>query len=497
MTKWPNFPVVYEINTWVWLHELSQAAGERITLGSVPQAELERIAGYGFDAVWLMGVWQRSPGGRQVARKHAGLRAEYAKALPGYSDEDVVGSPYSILDYQVDPTLGGDAALAALRQRLSQLGLRLMLDFVPNHMACDHAWVTARPERLVAGGPDSLAREPGNYFETTANGQWRVFAHGRDPYFDGWTDTVQIDYRPSATRRAMADILLSIAERCDGARCDMAMLVSHDVFLRTWGGHFEPPRAEFWPAAITDLRARHPGFLMLAEVYWDMEWDLQQQGFDYTYDKRLHDRLLQGDGAEVRLHLTAGMDYAQRLARFIENHDERRAAEAFGRARSQAVAVLALTLPGLRLLHEGQLEGRQIKLPVQLGRRQPDEPAPGLEPFYGRLLAALRHPVFHDTQAWRLLQPVEEWSGNSSHRHIVAHRWASGGDYRVVIANLSAQPAQCFLPLDMAALAGASWRLHDLLSGQHYERSGNEMLGRGLYVDLAGYGYHLFELIRD
>jgi hypothetical protein len=493
MTTWPTYPVVYEINTWAWLEELSRRAGRFITLSNVPQAELERIAAYGFDALWLMGVWERSPEGRKVARELPGLQKEYRAALPDYTDEDVVGSPYAIHAYRVDPTLGGDAGLASLRGRLKALGLRLILDFVPNHLARDHAWIAQQPQRLVQGSASSLARQPGNYFEVTTDGEWRVFAHGRDPSFDGWSDTVQLDYRAADTRRAMADLLLALAARCDGVRCDMAMLVTHDTFLRTWGGQFEPPRAEFWPAAITDLQALHPDFLMLAEVYWDLEWDLQQQGFDFTYDKRLYDKLLAGDAMDVRLHLTASMDFQRHLARFVENHDERRAAEAFGVARSQAAAVLALTLPGLRLLHEGQLEGKQVKLPVQLGRRPAETAVESFDPFYRRLVAALRHPVLHDGE-WRLLKPAEEWAGNPTHRNIVAFRWSLADDHRLVVVNLSAQRAQCFVPVDVMALAGKPLRLVDILAEQTFDRSGDELTGRGLYVDLPAYGYHLLEI---
>jgi hypothetical protein len=496
MTNWPKNPTLYEINAWAWLEQLSRQAGQFITLGSVPQAELERIASYGFDGVWLMGVWQRSPDGRRVAREHTGLQGEYRQALPDYTDADVVGSPYSIPDYRADPTLGGDGELAMLRQRLADLGLRLVLDFVPNHFACDHPWISQHPERLVQGGADSLAREPVNYFDVTVDGQWKVFAHGRDPYLDGWTDTVQIDYRSAATRRAMADILLSIAERCDGARCDMAMLVTRDIFLRTWGGVFEPPLAEFWPAVATDLHARHPGFLLLAEVYWDLEWELQQQGFDYTYDKRLYDRLVEHDAMDVRLHLTAALDYQQHLARFIENHDEPRAATALGVQRSLAAAALTYTLPGLRLFHEGQLDGWRVKLPVQLGRRPAEETLPQVETFYRRLLAALRDPVFHDGD-WQPLRPVEEWAGNPTYRNIVAHRWSLGHEHRLVFVNLSADRSQALTPIAIRTLAGADWRLDDVLNHVSYVRRGDEMLSTGLYIDLPGYGCHLFEVYGD
>ena len=224
-----------------------------------------------------------------------------------------------------------------------------------------------------------------------------------------------------------------------------------------------------------------------------MVWYLMQKGFDYTYDKRLYDRLLDGDATSVRHHLHAGPEYQRHLVRFIENHDERRALAAFGPQRSRAAAALALTLPGLRLLHEGQLEGRRLKLPVQLGRRHPEPPEPGLEPFYQRLLAALRHPVFHDGN-WRLLEPLKAWAGNPSHRSFVAHLWTSGEEHRLVAVNLASHPAQCYLRLDLPTLAGRAWRLQDLLSDAQYVRDGNELLVRGLYLDLPDHACHLFRL---
>ena len=492
MNHWPNNPLIYEINTWVWLDDLSRQTGRRVTLGRVPQAELERLAGYGFDALWLMGVWQRSPAGRQIAREHPGLQAEYRRALPDFAPQDVVGSPYAILDYRVDAVLGSDAELAALRGRLRELGLRLILDFVPNHLAIDHPWLAGHPWRFVQGGLDNLLDAPGDYFR--AHG--RIFAHGRDPYFPGWTDTAQLDYRQPDTRRAMTDVLLAVAARCDGARCDMAMLVTRDLFLRTWGGHFDPPDVEFWPAAIAEIEAAHPGFLLMAEVYWDMEYALQQQGFDYCYDKRLYDRLRAGHATQVRDHLRlANLNYQRRLVRFIENHDEERALEAFGRRCSQAAALVALALPGARLLHEGQIEGCRLKLPVQLGRRSAETHEPGLEPFYRKLLAALNDPALRDGH-WQLLEHREAWPGNTSHADFVICFWELDQERRLVIVNLSSGPAQCYVFLPLPARIRQTWQLEDLLGEASFAREGDELLERGLYLDLPGYGLHLFHLQR-
>lgn len=494
MSPWPKFPSVYEINTWVWLQDLSTAAGRPLTLGGVPDPELKRIAEQRFDAVWLMGVWERSTGARKVSREYSGWQEEFRRALPDLAERDVVGSPYAIYDYRVDPALGGDEELAELRGRLKRLGLLLILDFVPNHFALDHPWLDRHPERFVRGTPELLAREPRNYFtREIEGGPPRVFAHGRDPYFDGWPDTAQLDYRRPETREAMTDALLSVASKCDGARCDMAMLVTRAIFERTWGGEFEPEWAEFWPEAVARLRAARPDFLLLAEVYWDLEYELQQQGFDYTYDKRLYDRLHYQDAASVRAHLTAGPDYQSRLARFVENHDERRAQEVFGAARCPSVSTLTLTLPGFRLLHEGQLDGWRVKLPVHLGRR-PQEPSdPRVREHYRRLLAALSEKVFREG-GWRLLEARAAWDGNPSHLNYVASRWTLGAEHRLVVVNLSPGWAQCYVPLEMPELAGRSWLLSDLLGDARYARDGGSLLSPGLYLDMPGDGYHLFKI---
>jgi glycosidase len=261
-----------------------------------------------------------------------------------------VGSPYSIHQYEVDVALGGREALEVLRRRLRERNLRLVLDFVPNHLAIDHPWMVEHPERFVQASADRQAREPRNYFTRDINGMPRILAHGRDPNFTGWTDTVQLDYRRRDTRRAVGDVLAEIAQQCDGVRCDMAMLLLGDVFVRTWGGEFDPSGADFWSEAIGTVKAKHPAFLFIGEVYWDLEYRLQQLGFDYTYDKRLHERLVHDDADSLRAHLGASFEFQRRLTRFIENHDEPRAAAALGRERAPAAAVLALTVPGTACL---------------------------------------------------------------------------------------------------------------------------------------------------
>ena len=322
MTGWPEQPAIYEVNTAVWLGALSRAAG-RLTLADVPASSWDEITPAGADAVWLMGVWERSPAGLALANADAGLQASFRDALPDLRAEDVIGSPYCVRRYVADAAFGGRPGLAEARAALAAHGVRLLLDYVPNHVAPDHPWVVSEPELFVRGDEHDLEAEPGSW--VAAGGH--VLAHGRDPYFPPWPDVVQLDAFSPAVRAATAGTLADIADQCDGIRCDMAMLMTNHVFAMTWGGRTGPePDEEFWPAVIGRLRGRHPETVLVAEAYWDLEWELQQQGFDFCYDKRLYDRIVGGDATAVRDHLRADLGYQSRLLRFLENHDEPRIA---------------------------------------------------------------------------------------------------------------------------------------------------------------------------
>src|SRR4029077_4853871 len=216
----------------------------------------------------------------------------------------------------------------------------LMLDFVPNHMGLDHPWIEDHPEYFIQGTELDLGRAPQNYRWVKRKRGDLLLAHGRDPYFPGWPDTLQLNYANPATQEAMIGELVKIAGQCDGVRCDMAMLVLPDVFERTWGRRTRNGGdGLFWPMATQRVRQRVPGFTFMAEVYWELEWELQQQGFDYAYDKRLYDRLREGHAHPAREPFWAGLDYQDKLARFLENHDEPRAAAAFSCGMHEAAAV--------------------------------------------------------------------------------------------------------------------------------------------------------------
>src|SRR5262245_7029730 len=481
-------PFIYEINTWLWLDELRTRLGKKIGLAGVPAAEWDAIAALGFDAVWLMGVWERSPAGVAIALQNDALNESFREALPDVTSADIVGSPYCIRDYTARPYLGGAKGLASARKALDRRGLGLFLDFVPNHVAPDHPWTEAHPEYFVQGTDDDLERDPASFVRVGE----RVLANGRDPYFPAWPDVVQLNAFSPDLRGAAIATLDSIAEQADGVRCDMAMLMMNDVFERTWGERAgERPGDDYWPTVIGAVKGEHPGFVFAAEAYWDLEYALQQQGFDHCYDKRLYDRL-EHDGADaVHGHLTADPDYQRKLLRFVENHDEPRAAATFPPAQHRAAAVVTLAQTGARLVHEGQLEGRKVRLPVFLARRPDEEPDADLRAFYERLFAALDDPVFRSGE-WQLAER-SGWEGNDTWQNLVAWGWRADGPRKLVVVNLGDAPATGHVSLPWDDLRGRTWRLDDASGGEVYERTGDD-LRDGLYVSLDPWAWSLFDL---
>jgi hypothetical protein len=479
MSTWPQYPTLYEINTWVWLSELSLKTGKPVDLGSVPSAEWDAIAKFGFDAVWFMGVWERSPAGIAIANKNKNLVDDFRRALPDFKPEDNVGSPYCIRRYVVDKHLGGPKGLAAARRELAKRGIKLLLDFVPNHVAPDHPWVTEHPEYFVRGSAEDARKDPASYIQVQGN----CCACGRDPYFPAWPDVLQLNAFQPGLRQAVIETVSDIAAQCDGVRCDMSMLLLNQIFERTWGSRAGPrPLIEYWDDVIPAVKKAYPDMCFIAEAYWDLEWELQQHGFDFCYDKRLYDRLEHDNAETVRLHLCADLAYQQKLLRFIENHDEPRAAGTFSPAKEQAAAVTTSTLPGARLFHEGQFEGRTVRLPVFLGRRPAEPVNQELQTFYVNLLAAINAPIFRGGE-WRLCER-SGWPDNQSCQNLVAWSWVNDDDRRLIAVNLSDSVVQARVRVPWEEVRGEAWHLIDALSDASYDRDGNEMLASGLYVEL-------------
>jgi hypothetical protein len=232
----------------------------------------------------------------------------------------------------------------------------------------------------------------------------------------------------------------------------------------------------------------------MAEVYWDLEWTMQHEGFDYAYDKRLYDRLRDRHARPVREHFLAGLDYQDRLARFLENHDEPRAAATFSAEVHEAAAVITFFAPGLRFFHQGQFEGRRKRISPHLVRA-PQEPTDDrLLEFYARLLSALGRAAVRDGE-WRLLECVPAWDGNWTWDGFVAFAWQGAGGERLLVAvNYADNQGQCYVRLPFAGIDGRTVRLSDLMSDAVYDRGGGDLTSSGLYLDLRPWGYHVFDV---
>lgn len=484
---WLKHPRIYEINTWQWLHKLSEEYGRKISLETIPIDLIDKNL-RNFDVIWAMGVWERSPKGREVAIQHEGLQQEYQKALRYYDTEDVIGSPYAIYYYHVDSHLGGDKGLASFRKDLTERDAKLMLDYVPNHVAIDHLWTLEKSDLFIKGTLEDLISNPFEYFSI---GQ-KVYAYGKDPNFSPWTDTVQINAFSKEAREKAVNTLLSIAEICDGVRCDMAMLVLNEVFAKTWGTKAgKIPDIDFWEFVIPRVKEKYPDFKFIGEVYWDLEWKLQQQGFDYTYDKRLYERLLNDNAPKIKEHLQADWEYQIKLLRYIENHDEERVINVLGEDASKAAAVIVMTLPGARMIHEGQMEGNEIKIPIQLGRTPIDTRNNEIRKFYDNLLDIIPGKNFNDAK-WRMcnIDPVDD----DSYHNAIAYNWTLNDQMKLIVVNYSTKLCKAHIKIPNLDFGSSEWIFKDLLHSKEYIYSGENFSQYGLYIELNAWKSHIFDV---
>jgi hypothetical protein len=486
MTPSPR-PTVYGAYAHVWLREFSlKLPGRPLTLAEVPDAELDRLQSLGVNWFWLIGAWQTGPHGRTHAVSHPDLRRQCRKILDDFAISDMVGSPYAVQEYRVHRALGGDEALLSLRAPPARRGIRLMLDLVPNHTACDHPWVREHPDYYVQGSLADLEARRG-FFAETARGD-SVILHGKDPHFEPWTDTAQLDWRNPALVEAMTAQVEGLTGLCDGLRCDMAMLVLSDVFRRTWGaGPYPEPAFEPWSAIVSAARARAPAFVFLAEVYWNMEERLIKLGFDWVYDKVLYDPAAHDSADNVAGTWRASTPSSRwRCASWRTTTSRAPRRPSPGAARGRRGHRLDPARSLLRALR--QMEGRREKLPIQLGR------APA-EPVDDKLVRLLPHAAAGGALGGRAVAAAALPSGLGRQLHArrlpgqqLERRRAAparGGQLRRPARAVLRGPLPAGHPRRLARARRRAER-------EGYQREGRELRTHGLYVDLPAWGAHLF-----
>ncbi|MBI9070968.1 MAG: glycosidase [Melioribacteraceae bacterium] len=489
-----NNPTIYEINTRVWIKRFSSNNGN-LKLDQVPEIFWKNLADKGIDYVWLMGIWQNCSGSIEKYCFEDYLIKEYKSALKDFKHEDVIGSPYAINNYKINPDLGDLETIKRLRTILKKYDIKLILDFIPNHFNAESELIETNPE-IFLNADESYHTDDSYTFYIPYNNKEVILAHGRDPFFPAWEDTAQVNYFSNAAREFMIGNLIDIAEICDGVRCDMAMLALNNIFKNTWGGvlkkmDYAKPETEFWAVAIQLVKNEFPEFLFIGEAYWDLEWNLQQLGFDFTYDKRLTDRLKSGNVRGISEHLTADSLFQTKSLRFIENHDEQRIAKELGKEASQASAVIMSTIQGMRFYHEGQFEGKRIKLPVQLGREPVEPPQPCFVNFYNKLFSITKHELFNNG-IWKQLKSEAVGSSDSTFQNILCWQINYKDEIRVVIINYSQEESRGRIRLDVKG--DNEIQLFDMLNDQLYIREALEVREDGLYIELQPFHSHIFSL---
>jgi glycosidase len=464
-----------------------------MTLAEVPDSEWDALARLGFDAVWLMGVWKRSPEARRIAQEKAavpGGAAQYDRALPGWKPEDIIASPYAVADYIPDARIGTWQALDTVRVKLHERGVALFLDFVGNHTALDHPWIRRHPEFYVNGTPDDYQRDPTSFCRVETPRRVFYLALGRDPYFPPWPDVAQLNHFSEQMRAAQLADLRTIATHCDGVRCDMAMLHLSDIFERIWGHLLRgatAPDQEFWQKAHTAV----PGLILLAEAYWGTESRLLNLGFSYVYDKGLYDAVRDRNMGDVHGRLSAPEGEQEKLARFLENHDEERCSTVFGTDRRISVGSLMGTLPGMRFYHQGELEGAKIYVPITLRIAADGDTDPVATAFFAKLLRTTKDPVYHGGE-WSLLPVTAE--GDDTAGNLVVYEWRSPKAWKLMAVNLADGASQGRVHFGERQWAAKEYSFYDELYDVRYVRSAEELSSRGLFVRRERFDAHWFSV---
>lgn len=480
---------IYQINTRAFCYKQNKA------LLQIPLEYFRNLKSLGIDYVWMMGVWE--PLSKKYIDKYCkeeNLLKEYKKALPDVKEDDIVGSPYAISNYKLNPVLGNLNDIELLKQKLNSVGLKLIVDFVPNHFGASTPLLETNKNVFLKCEKDDFLNDNITFFKPYDDKE-EYFAHGKDPNFAAWQDTVQVNYFSTSARNFMINTLLDIAKVSDGVRCDMAMLAINRIFKKTWDivlskHNINVPETEFWSDAIKYVKKSNPNFIFIAEAYWDTEWEMQQLGFDYTYDKRLMDRIKYSDANDIRGHLRAETSYQEKLVRFIENHDEERSIKALGEDKAKMAAIIISTILGMRFYYDGEFEGKTVRLPVQLRREPVEEENKDIKEFYLKLLKIVNNDIFRKG-TWCLLN-AERGEDSLSFNNILSWAFEYGEKKVIVIINFSEYDSSAHIRFNF----GNSEKITfiDLLNDKEYEYKKSDLDANGLFVKLNKYTAHIFSI---
>lgn len=420
-------PILYSINTCLWLNQLSQKEGKCIDIGSVPEKYFQDLFDK-FDCFWFIGINSPSQASQKICQQYPdSLR--YAK--PNVTPQDITGSPYAVYDHnQINPRIAKSWEIWNKRlDYFHQHGKEVYLDYVANHTAIDNPWAFFYPNRFIQATEDQFQSNPDNFHTLIANdGKTYHLVYGRDPYSGNWIDTLQLNYASPDTQQSMKEVLLNLVNHCDGVRCDMAMLLNPHTFIKTWQDFLSPSeidfltKNDFWPKIIPEIKAKAKSlgkkdFTFIAEAYggnggqeYYEPLSKLEKVFDSLYDKGFYDELTQlkfNHSEPFYNHLKNDIgnliENGHKVI-FFGNHDEKRAIEVFGPELSKSVALLCTLMSNNTLLiHQDEPKGFRLRQPLQLDQPLNEYTNYSMQNFYDRILNIKNRPLFKDAK-WSILQ---------------------------------------------------------------------------------------------
>jgi glycosidase len=558
---WMSNVVMLAKMVYVWLDQLSKRYGCEIArLDQIPDAELDRLARWGFTGLWLIGLWERSPASRRI------------KQIAG--NEDAIASAYSLYDYVIAADLGGDGALAELKERCRRRGIRLASDMVPNHTGLYSKWTREHPDWFVQldyppypgyrfNGPDlsfsseiTLQVEDGYWDRTDAavvfrhhdhrDGRTRYIYHGNDGTSTPWNDTAQLNYLLPEVREAVIRTILHVARQFPIIRFDAAMTLAKKHYQRLWypqpGHGGVPSRAEhgmtreafdaafpveFWREVVDRVAAEVPDTLLLAEAFWLMEgYFVRTLGMHRVYNSAFMNMLKLEENAKYRQTIKNVLEFnpeiLKRFVNFMNNPDEKTAVEQFGKeGKYFGACVLLVTMPGLPMFGHGQIEGLHEKYGMEYRRAYWEEPVDAhLVTAHERLVFPLmrRRWLFSGAENFVL---YDFWAGDAVDENVFAYSNGAGSERGLVLYhNRYAETSGWIRTSAAFAGKGASgeaelrrttlgdalgcrgdgrhyYLFRDHVSGLEYIRNGRELCEQGLYVTLEAYECHVFLDFRE
>lgn len=553
---WMPNVVLLAKTVYVWLDQLSKKYLRPVNrLDQVPDEELDQLAHWGFNALWLIGLWERSSASRDIKRRMGNPEAE--------------SSAYSLYDYDIAWDLGGEAAYHDLAARAWRRGIRLASDMVPNHMGIYSRWVVEHPDWFMQldappfpnytfNGPDlspdpgvAIQIEDGYWTHSDAavvfrrtdrrTGETRFIYHGNDGTSMPWNDTAQLNFMLPAVREAVTQTILHVARKSPIIRFDAAMTLAKRHYQRLWfprpgeGGAI-PSRAEhgmsredfdrafpveFWRQVVDRVAAETPNTLLLAEAFWLMEgYFVRTLGMHRVYNSAFMNMLKMEENSQYRQTVKNVLEFSpevlQRFVNFMNNPDEETAEAQFGKGDKYfGVAVMLATMPGLPMFGHGQIEGFTEKYGMEYRRAYRDEtPDRGLVSRHEREIFPImrRRHLFSGARHFALYDFVSP--AGWVNENVFAYSNQSGGERGLVVFNNAHSNARGVLHTSTAINEGSAEdrRLRRVTLGEamglraapeayvifREHRTGLEYLhhsptlaDQGLHLELGGYEHRV------